>query len=153
EDGADRSRRTWGGARAGRAGAPSQRHLGSGAEPLRGDVTVIGNSTRDLLELAREVVRIEAAAVAALESRLGAGVGRAVELLAQCRGKVIVSGVGKSGLIAHKLAATLTSTGTPAIFLHPADALHGDAGVFSPGDAALFVSKSGESEELLALMP
>lgn len=110
-------------------------------------------ATRDLLALAREVVRIEAAAVAGLESRLGAEFLGAVELLASCRGKVIVSGVGKSGLLAHKLAATLTSTGTPALFLHPADALHGDAGVFSPGDAALFISKSGASEELLALMP
>jgi arabinose-5-phosphate isomerase len=66
---------------------------------------------------------------------------------------VIVSGVGKSGLLAHKLAGTLTSTGTPSVFLHPTDALHGDAGLFSPGDAALFVSKSGESEELIALLP
>jgi arabinose-5-phosphate isomerase len=116
-------------------------------------VSVERPATRDLLALAREVVRIEAAAVAGLESRLGAEFLGAVELLASCRGKVIVSGVGKSGLLAHKLAATLTSTGTPALFLHPADALHGDAGVFSPGDAALFISKSGASEELLALMP
>jgi arabinose-5-phosphate isomerase len=108
---------------------------------------------RDLLELAREVVRIEAAAVAALESRLGAEFLEAVEILARCRGKVIVAGVGKSGLMAHKLAATLTSTGTPAVFLHPADALHGDAGLFAAGDAALFISRSGASEELLALLP
>jgi len=106
----------------------------------------------DLLALARGVVRTEAAAVAALEARLGADFLRAVEILAACRGKVIVSGVGKSGLIAHKLAATLTSTGTPAVFLHPTDALHGDAGLFTPGDAALFISKSGASEELLALL-
>lgn len=110
-------------------------------------------TAQDLLALAREVVRIEAAAVAALEARLGDDFLRAVELLAACRGKVIVSGVGKSGLIAHKLAATLTSTGTPSVFLHPADALHGDAGLFTPGDAALFVSKSGASDELLALIP
>jgi len=106
----------------------------------------------DLLALAKQVVRTEAAAVAALESRLGAEFLRAVEILASCRGKVIVSGVGKSGLVAHKLAATLTSTGTPAVFLHPTDALHGDAGLFMPGDAALFISKSGGSEELLALI-
>ncbi|HTK32588.1 MAG TPA: KpsF/GutQ family sugar-phosphate isomerase [Candidatus Saccharimonadaceae bacterium] len=109
--------------------------------------------SRDPLELARDVVRIEAAAVAALEGRIGASFARAVETLAACRGKVIVSGVGKSGLLAHKLAATLTSTGTPAVFLHPADALHGDAGLFAPGDVALFVSKSGASEELVALLP
>lgn len=121
-----------------RPGAPATRGTADPADPL---------------ERAREVVRIEAAAVAALEERLGPEFVQAVELLAACRGKVIVSGVGKSGLIAHKIAATLTSTGTPALFLHPADALHGDAGVFGPGDAALFVSKSGASEELLALMP
>jgi arabinose-5-phosphate isomerase len=107
----------------------------------------------ELLALAREVVRTEAAAVAGLESKLDERFVTAVETLAACRGKVIVSGVGKSGLIAHKLAATLTSTGTPAVFLHPADALHGDAGLFMPGDTALFVSKSGASEELLALLP
>ena len=109
--------------------------------------------TSDLLALAREVVRIEAAAVAELEHRLGPEFLAAVEVLAGCRGKVVVSGVGKSGLIAHKIAATLTSTGTPALFLHPADAMHGDVGVFAPGDAALFVSKSGATEELVALLP
>ncbi len=109
--------------------------------------------TVDLLALAREVVRAEAAAVAGLEGRLDEHFVAAVERLHACRGKVVVSGVGKSGLIAHKLAATLTSTGTPAVFLHPADALHGDAGIFARGDVALFVSKSGASDELLALMP
>ena len=110
-------------------------------------------AARDLLALAREVVRTEAAAVEALEARLGDDFLAAVDVLAACRGKVIVSGMGKSGLIAHKMAATLTSTGTPAVFLHPADALHGDAGLFTPGDVALFVSKSGESDELIALLP
>lgn len=107
----------------------------------------------DLVERAREVIRIEAQAVAALEQRIGPEFALAVETLAACRGKVIVSGVGKSGLIGQKLAATLTSTGTPAIFLHPADAMHGDAGLFAPGEVALFISKSGASDELLALMP
>ncbi len=107
----------------------------------------------DLLSLARQVVRIEAQAVAALEQRLGPEFEKAVATLAACRGKVIVSGVGKSGLIGQKIAATLTSTGTPAVFLHPADAMHGDAGLFAPGEVALFVSKSGATEELLALMP
>lgn len=111
------------------------------------------SGSNDLLARAREVVRIEAAAVAALEGKLDATFVEAVEVLHGCRGKVIVSGVGKSGLFAHKLAATLTSVGTPALFLHPTDALHGDAGIFAPGDAALFVSKSGASEELLALLP
>jgi len=103
--------------------------------------------------LGRRVVRIEAAAVTALERRIGPEFAEAVEILAACRGKVIVSGVGKSGLLAHKLAATLTSTGTPAISLHPVDALHGDSGLFQEGDVALFISKSGGSEELLALLP
>ena len=125
--------------------AARSRPIGPAPSPARA-------TGHDLLELARQVVRTEAAAVAALEARIGAGFLRAVEILAACRGKVIVSGVGKSGLLAHKLAATLTSTGTPAVFLHPADALHGDAGLFMPGDAALFISKSGGSEELLALM-
>ncbi len=109
--------------------------------------------TAGLLARAKEVVRIEAAAVAALEGRLGTEFLDAVEILAGCQGKVIVSGVGKSGLLAHQVAATLTSVGTPAVFLHPADALHGDAGLFTPGDVALFISKSGASDELLALMP
>ncbi len=108
---------------------------------------------RALLERARQVVRLEAQAVAGLAERLDEGFVRAVELLSACRGKVIVSGVGKSGLLAAKLAATLTSTGSPAVHLHPADALHGDLGLFVAGDVALFISKSGASEELLALLP
>lgn len=130
-------------------GSPSPK---SSARRAAAAKTTPKRSTVDLGALAREVVRIEAAAVAALEGRIGADFLRAVDLLAECRGKVIVSGVGKSGLLAHKLAATLTSTGTPAIFLHPVDALHGDSGLFMPGDVALFISKSGGTEELLALI-
>jgi len=122
---------------------------GRAAEPVK---ATSPRPETDLVALAREVVRTEAAAVAALESRIGPEFLQAVDLLAACRGKVIVSGVGKSGLLAHKLAATLTSTGTPAVFLHPVDALHGDSGLFMPGDVALFISKSGGSEELLALL-
>jgi arabinose-5-phosphate isomerase len=109
--------------------------------------------TRNLLALAREVIRTEATAVAGLEQRMGPEFEKAVRTLAACRGKVVVSGVGKSGLIGQKIAATLTSTGTPAVFLHPADALHGDAGLFAKEEVALFISKSGATEELLALMP
>ena len=108
---------------------------------------------RDPLDLAREVIRTEAQALAALEGRLGPAFTLAVETIAGCRGKLVVSGVGKSGLIGQKIAATLTSTGTPAVFLHPADALHGDAGLFARGDVALFLSKSGATSELLALLP
>ncbi|MCC6350766.1 MAG: KpsF/GutQ family sugar-phosphate isomerase [Candidatus Eisenbacteria bacterium] len=106
-----------------------------------------------MLAIAKNVIRTEARALAGLEDRLGPEFEKAVGLLASCRGKVVVSGVGKSGLIGQKIAATLTSTGTPAIFLHPADAMHGDAGLFAPGEVALFISKSGATEELLALMP
>ncbi len=133
--------------------SPARAKPARASRPRRVPKAPRARPARDLVALAREVVRIEAAGIAALEGRLGAEFLAAVEILAACRGKVVVSGVGKSGLLAHKLAATLTSTGTPAVFLHPADALHGDAGLFAAGDAALFVSKSGASEELLALMP
>src|SRR3954470_24500150 len=106
----------------------------------------------DILESARRVIRMEAAAVAALESRLDQEFVRAVETLLNARGRVIVSGLGKSGIIARKIAATLTSTGNPAVFLHPIDALHGDLGMVGPADVALLLSKSGESEELHALL-
>jgi arabinose-5-phosphate isomerase len=95
---------------------------------------------------------MEAAAVAALERRLGEPFVRAVEGILNVRGRVIVSGLGKSGIIARKIAATLTSTGSPAIFLHPIDALHGDLGIVGPADVALLLSKSGESGELHALL-
>ena len=108
---------------------------------------------RDPLDLAREVIRTELQALGSLEGKLGAAFTKAVETIAACRGKLVVSGAGKSGLIGQKIAATLTSTGTPAVFLHPADALHGDAGLFARGDVALFLSKSGATSELLALLP
>lgn len=95
---------------------------------------------------------MEAAAVAALETRLGESFVRAVDAIHRATGRVIVSGIGKSGIIGRKIAATLTSTGSPAIFLHPVDALHGDLGIVGPGDVALLLSKSGESEELRGLL-
>jgi arabinose-5-phosphate isomerase len=95
---------------------------------------------------------MEAAAVAALENRLGEHFVRAVSAIHRATGRVIVSGIGKSGIIGRKIAATLTSTGSPAIFLHPVDALHGDLGIVGPGDVALLLSKSGESEELKGLL-
>jgi arabinose-5-phosphate isomerase len=105
-----------------------------------------------MLESARRVLRMEAAAVAALESRLGEPFLQAAEAILKASGRVIVSGVGKSGIIGRKIAATLTSTGSPAIFLHPVDALHGDLGIVGPADVALLLSKSGESEELRGLL-
>lgn len=109
-------------------------------------------SLDETLERARRVVRMEAEAVAALEGRIGEAFAGAVEAILQADGRVIVSGVGKSGIIARKIAATLTSTGTPATFLHPVEALHGDLGIVGPGDVAVLLSKSGESEELRGLV-
>ncbi len=95
---------------------------------------------------------MEAGAVAALEHRLDDRFVRAATAILEATGRVIVSGVGKSGLVGRKVAATLTSTGTPAFFLHPVDALHGDLGIVGPGDVAILFSKSGESEELRGLL-
>ncbi|HXF24801.1 MAG TPA: KpsF/GutQ family sugar-phosphate isomerase [Gemmatimonadaceae bacterium] len=100
----------------------------------------------------RRVLRLEAEAIAEAESRLGDEFVRAVEMIATARGRVIVCGVGKSGLIGRKIAATLTSTGTPAVFLHAADSIHGDLGIVGAADVAILISKSGESDELLPLL-
>jgi len=105
-----------------------------------------------LIAAGRRVIRLEAEALATAERALDAGFARAVELLKQSTGRVIVTGVGKSGLIARKIAATLTSTGTPAMWLHPVDSLHGDLGLIGPRDVAIVLSKSGETEELVALL-
>lgn len=105
-----------------------------------------------LLERARAVLRAEAEAVAALEPRLDGGFLEAVRLIAGSSGRVIVSGVGKSGLVGRKLAATLTSTGTPAHFLHAVEGLHGDLGIVGRDDVAILVSKSGDTEELSGLV-
>lgn len=104
-------------------------------------------------ELARRVLRIEAAAVAALAERIGADFDRAVRLILDRRGRVIVTGIGKSGHIARKLAATLASTGTPAYFVHAAEAAHGDLGMITPEDVVIALSNSGASEELLMIVP
>ena len=102
------------------------------------------------------VVRIEAAALIALADRIAgpmaAGFQRAVDLMFSCAGRVVVTGMGKSGLIARKIAATLSSTGTPALYLHPVEALHGDLGMVVRGDVVLALSASGETEEILALL-
>jgi arabinose-5-phosphate isomerase len=105
-----------------------------------------------IVEMGRRVIRVEREALSAIEDRLGGEFARAVKLIAQSGGRVIVAGVGKSGLIGRKIAATLTSTGTPASFLHPADSVHGDLGIVGRQDVAILISKSGESDELLALL-
>lgn len=105
-----------------------------------------------VLETGRRVLALEAEAIRHAAGRLGESFRDAVELIERTTGRVIVSGVGKSGLVARKLAATLTSTGTPAAFLHPVDSLHGDLGIVGTGDLAILVSKSGETEELFGLI-
>ncbi|HVO60618.1 MAG TPA: KpsF/GutQ family sugar-phosphate isomerase [Terriglobales bacterium] len=106
--------------------------------------------------IGENVVRIEAGALRALADRIAGPMSNAfnhaVNLLSSCRGRVVVSGMGKSGIIARKIAATLSSTGTPAIFLHPAEAVHGDLGMVVPGDVVIALSSSGETEELLSLL-
>ncbi len=105
------------------------------------------------LSLARDVLRTEAKAIAGLAERIGEPFVMAVELMLNCRGRVVVSGIGKSGHIARKLAATLASTGTPAFFVHPAEASHGDLGMITPDDVVLMLSNSGETDELVLLTP
>ena len=109
-------------------------------------------SPEQLVERGRRVVRLEREALATVEERLDESFARAVTMIAECAGRVIVAGVGKSGLIGRKIAATLTSTGTPALFLHPVESAHGDLGIVGNGDVAILLSKSGESDELLVLL-
>ena len=106
----------------------------------------------DLVERGRRVLGLEAEAIRRVAERLGPGFAAAVRLLASASGRLIVSGVGKSGLIARKIAATFTSTGTPASFLHPVDSLHGDLGIVGRSDVAILLSKSGASDELFGLL-
>jgi len=109
-------------------------------------------NSAELIERGRTVIRMERDALAALEARIDESFASAVNLLAAADGQVIISGVGKSGLIGQKIAATLRSTGTPATFLHPTEAMHGDLGLVGPCDVALFISKSGETDELTPLV-
>ena len=105
------------------------------------------------LEVAREALRIEARALNELVPRLGESFARAVQLILQCKGRVAVMGMGKSGHVGRKIAATLASTGTPALFVHPAEASHGDLGMVTEADMVLALSNSGESDELNAILP
>ncbi len=106
----------------------------------------------DAVERGRRVLRMEREALEDVERSLDASFATAVDLLVACKGRVIVAGVGKSGLIGRKIAATLTSTGTPATFLHPVESVHGDLGLVGPADVAILISKSGETEELFPLL-
>ena len=105
------------------------------------------------LELARQVLRIEADAVLALSGRIDESLLRALSLMLNCHGRVIVCGIGKSGHVGHKIASTLASTGTPAFFVHPAEASHGDLGMITADDVVIAISNSGESTELLNILP
>ena len=109
-------------------------------------------NSAELVERGRTVIRMERDALAALASRIDGRFAEAVELLAAAEGQLLVSGVGKSGLIGQKIAATFRSTGTPASFLHPTEAMHGDLGLVGPSDVAMLLSKSGETEELSPLV-
>ena len=106
-----------------------------------------------LVQSARAVISTEAGAIMALESRIGAGFVEACRLILACQGRVVVSGMGKSGHVARKIAATLASTGTPAFFVHPGEASHGDLGMILPQDVVLALSNSGETDELLFILP
>jgi arabinose-5-phosphate isomerase len=105
------------------------------------------------IEQAKKVLRIEAQAIQLLSKRLGVEFNKAIELLAKCRGKVIVTGMGKGGIIGEKISATLSSTGTPSMFLHSAEAIHGDLGRVAKDDVVLAISNSGETEEVVRFLP
>ena len=109
--------------------------------------------TEERLARARRVLEVEGAAIGALRERLDASFARAIDILLACTGKVVVTGVGKSGIVCRKIAATLASTGTPAFFLHAGEGSHGDLGTLVRGDVVLAVSNSGENEEVLNLLP
>ena len=110
-------------------------------------------NAEQVLSLARKTFEIEAAAVLDLATRVGDEFVQAVRLMMACPGRVVVMGIGKSGHIGHKIAATLASTGTPAMFVHPAEASHGDLGMIRAVDVVLAISNSGESQELIAILP
>ncbi|MGA9119442.1 MAG: KpsF/GutQ family sugar-phosphate isomerase [Bacteroidota bacterium] len=105
------------------------------------------------IEAGKRTIRIEAASINLLEGRIGEEFGKAVDLLTRCTGRVIVAGVGKSGIIGRKIVATFNSTGTPAVFLHPSDAMHGDLGLVRKDDVVICISKSGTTAEFTTLLP
>ena len=107
----------------------------------------------DMIEIARKVLTIEAEAVSALADRIGEEFTQAIELILACQGRLVISGMGKSGLICQKIASTMASTGTPAFFLHPAEGIHGDLGMLMKGDVLIAVSNSGETEEIVRILP
>ncbi len=111
------------------------------------------SKTSEMIKMAKEVLDIESKAIIALKDRLDNSFDEAMEILYHCKGRVIITGMGKSGIIGKKIAATLSSTGTPAYFLHPAESTHGDSGVITREDIVIAISNSGETSELLNLLP
>ena len=110
-------------------------------------------SVKSINDLAKDVLKIEADSILKLIDRIGDNFDKAIELLYSCKGRVIITGMGKSGLIGKKIAATLSSTGTPSYFLHPAESTHGDSGIITRDDVIIAISNSGETQELLNLLP
>lgn len=106
-----------------------------------------------VIEEARRVIRVEAEALSAMADRVDGSFERAIDLILKSTGRVIVSGMGKSGLVGQKIASTMASTGTPAFFLHPAEGIHGDLGMIMAGDVVIAISNSGETEEILRILP
>lgn len=119
---------------------------------MNAGIVPVASSAHEIIARGRRVLDLERAALGAASAGLGEEFARAVRLIADSTGRVIVAGVGKSGLIGRKIAATLTSTGTPAMFLHPVESVHGDLGIVGPNDVAILLSKSGETTELLGLI-
>ena len=126
--------------------SPSRRPLSTAPRSVEG-------APADALESAQRVLRAEVAALESLSKRLNGEFPRAVEMVLACHGRVVVTGMGKPGFIAQKISATFASTGTPSLYLHPAEALHGDLGRLVPGDLVLALSNSGETDELVRLLP
>lgn len=114
---------------------------------------MVAMSLSKINELAKEVLDIEAKSILRLKNNIGEEFDKAIDILYNCKGRVIVTGMGKSGLIGKKIAATMSSTGTPTYFLHPAESTHGDSGVITRNDVIIAISNSGETQELLNLLP
>ncbi len=120
---------------------------------LAADSSIPVFDSRRAIELAHQTLEIEAQALLGLKARQGESFAQAVQAILRCSGRVVVMGMGKSGHVGRKVAATLASTGTPAMFVHPAEASHGDLGMVTPGDVVLAISNSGESDEIAAILP
>ena len=114
---------------------------------------VQGNREMNILAVAAKVLKTEAAAVLALTEKLDSSFEKAIDIIYECKGRVVVTGMGKSGLVGKKIAATLASTGTPAFFMHPAEASHGDLGMVTADDVIIAISNSGETDEIIGLIP